>query len=460
MRGIGSMSLLESVRGKLGGVVRNGKRVFAPSVTGGGSELVNALNSFQGMNFSSLPDFLSYYKEDLFHTAYTNLDPMTCYQLKMTNPWLGAAADAISMPLAAAEIVPVPLDPSKPDLGEISYLSSLMELPNEFIDGFSFRWSLANDLLCTGEAYVEVAYNEYGFPSALYRHAPHKMDLLEVDGEFRYIHKSGAVFNKDNLITIFNPNPFSDYKGFSPVVQVFMDIMLDSSLMKHQLSYFNNDALKGIISLSDKMPVSAAETETTRMQNEIREMKRRGDTGHLVMYGATFQAISATNRDMLVPEVKKGIIDAICAVYHVPPSKISQIDTGNIGSGTGEAQDETMNETLNHWGKMIISALNSKLLRLAGVENSALAFKNLTKKDEARLAELYKIKIESGQMTIDEARAEDGKAPYNLEHSNTPLVPINRVPLSLVDKQRQLGFNGSSNALARLEGRLESIGEE
>jgi len=464
------MNMTNSIKQAVRGLVNNGKRVFTPRPSGVSQEdLLDALSNFSNMSFDSLGDFMNYYKSDYFRAAYLGLDSMTCYQIAMTNPYISAAIDAIAMPIAAAPLVAVPNDPLRPDKGEIEYLNSLMREPNPYQSNFDFDLQLTKDVLTTGRWHVEIGYNESGYPAALYRVPPHHIKPEKTkSGRIVFVNTvKDYVYSETNLLNSFNPNPFSMFKGLSPIVSLFMRVLLDESLMEHNLSFYKNDSLKGIISLSDKLSAKAAETETQRMQEHIKEMKRKGETGHLVMYGANFQSISATNRDMLTPDIEKSNINAVAAVYHVPPAKIMQIDTGNIGAGTGESQDETMNETLLHWSMMNLSPFNGKLLNLAGIKNTHLSYKNLTKKDEMRLVDLNEKKIMSGQVTINEVRVANGNVPYPFEYADQPLVKATYIPIELIEKQRQLSYgttplapnNATQNfdPLHRLESKIERI---
>lgn len=447
------------------GLIGSGRRIFSPQKSKGmgESELLASLNTIGGMSFDSLDDFFKYYKTDAWDYAYQNLDPYTSFQLALSSWSVSAAMLAITMPLAAAEIVPMPKDPQNPNYGEMLYLKTLFERPNPIDSGFDFQYKIALDLLAPGGTYIEVSYNDYGFPAALYRIPPYDISPKRAsDGSVVFVRKStGFVFNKNNLIPIFNHNPYSDYKPFSPLVPLFGKLMLDQSVLRHNFDFFTNQSLKGIISLSDKISASAAGDETNRMQEQIKHMKNTGDSGHLVLYGATYQAIGATNRDMLVPEVEKSVLNAVAGVYHVPPAKIMQIDSGNIGSGTGQSQDDSMNETLMHHGRKIITSLNSTILELAGIRDTSLTYKNLTKTDEKRKAELNEVLVRSGQKVLNEVRVEAGDAPYNNEHANEPWMPINHLPLSLVDNQKQVnGQNALLESMRQFDKKLGVVLDE
>jgi hypothetical protein len=163
-------------------------------------------------------------------------------------------------------------------------------------------------------------------------------------------------------------------------------------------------------------------------------MREKGQSGHLVTYGATFQALTNSSMDTVTPEIQQKIIDAIKAVYHVPPSKMAIDESGNIGSGTGESQDQMMNETLNDWGALILSYLNNKLLSFMGITDTTLEFMNLTKTDDLAQAKLDTENLNNGTTDINEVRNKRGDEPYEDEVANEPLIDYRKIPLSFIVK--------------------------
>jgi hypothetical protein len=83
---------------------------------------------------------------------------------------------------------------------------------------------------------------------------------------------------------------------------------------------------------------------------------------------------------------------------------------------------------------MILSHLNFRLLEFAGIQDTFLGFKNLTKKDEVRQGELDTQAIENGSKTWNEVRTARGDGPYldengkPAEWANVPYASIQTRP--------------------------------
>jgi HK97 family phage portal protein len=406
------------------------ERVFAPSKT--------ETNPFQdlsggmgGVAFESIGDFINFYKSEAFNIAYKHMDPFSCYIMAMGNSWLSSTISAVARPLAASQIVAMPNDPEYPDNIEVDILNDMMKDPNPDQDDYDFKYELAWDFLCTGTNYIEIAYDNYGYPRSLYRHLPYLITKLD-DGTYR--HKNGYIFQSDEMIQNKYFNPFSNKVGMSPIVPLVASVMLDSSILNTNLKNFEGGP-KGLLSMDKSIPASIAQKEIKRIQETVAEMKKKKESNHLAVFAMTWQAIGMSNKDAMTPEMEKSIQTRICSVYGVPPAKVSVIDSGNIGGGTGESQDESMNETLNFWGKKaLLGGIQQGLIKAFQFENTYYDFKDLTKKDERRLADLDNVNLLNGSTTLNRVLAKRGEPLYDHPLADEPLIPSNLIPLSALEK--------------------------
>lgn len=428
------MNLKQAATQPIQTLIKAGKALFPEQQSTFGDDLLGALNNITGMSFSSVGDFLGYYQEDYFQTAYTRLTPFVCHQLAISNTYVSSAINAIVKPIASAKIIAVPISPETiPVDWEIDYLNDLINHPNPKQTIHKLVKQLLLDQLQTGSAFIEVNYNDYGFPARLDRIAPYKVTPKKINGNTVYIRTdNGHIFPENGIIPLLEPNPYNEDMGLTPLVGLFTNILTDHALMEHNLRYFVKDTLKGIISVSDKIDDTAYSNELERMKQQIREMEDQGESGHLIMHGATFTALGNTNRDMMTPEILEANINAICATYHVPPHKVMKVESGNLGTGTGESQEDAMNETISNRGFDFITDINFKLCEFAGITNTKLEFKDLTKTDEVRETDVNAKKVESGAKTLNEIRVINGDEPYDDPAADQPLVDASKIPLNMI----------------------------
>lgn len=435
------MSLMESLSQNR--VMQAVNRAFSPSKAQAHqptNELGAVLGSIgSGLAFTSVSDFIKFYKSDAFNIAYNQMDPFTCFVLAFGSSSVMGAIGALARPISSSDLIAVTKQDMTPNQMELEYLNNLLEDPNPDpnpnLGGVcecnqtpeDLQFKLTVDFCATGNNYLEVAYNRIGMPTALYRHPPYMIEIKNG----RYVHKNGYVFKPGELIHNKYMNPFSSKIGMSPMVPIVAATMLDNTILQKNLKNYSHDAVKGILNVDPTMTQEAAEAEVLRIQNEIKEMNRKGEDGHLVTFGAAFQAISSTNKEMLTPDIERGINTRIISVYGVPPHKVGRIESGNIGSGTGDSQSEDMNEALTFWSRAgILGSLKKDLIKFASLRTTTITLTNLTKQDIRKQAEVNNINIRNGAYTWNDVRKILGMSPYDDPMADEPFVPYNCIPLS------------------------------
>lgn len=457
------MTLKQALNNSISSITNAGKRIFPNQSSSAmdNRQLMDSLSEITGMRFETIGDFLSYYKNNFFKTAYLNLNPFTAAQLAISNSWISSAIDAIVDPISNADIVPVANDLKKPFPVEEDYLSSLINHPNPIQPENIWISQIERDYQQCGATYIEVTYNTFGWPARMDRVAPYEVKAKSMNGKVYFIKNNGYVFPDNGLIPIFNgKNPFTQYKGLSPLVPLFDKLMLDQAMTEHNLRFFTKDVLKGVLSIDSNVPYESAEKELNRIQQQIKSMEEKGEAGNLAVYGATFQMLTSSNRDMLTPTISQNIIDAVKAIYHVPQSKIAMANGGSIGNGEGESQDDMMNDTLTRNMTMLLSYLNFRLLEFAGIQNTHLEFKNLTVTDEVRQGNLDTQAIENGTRTVDEVRVARNEEPYNQPWSQVPWMNKNFMPAPMLAATPEPITDASMNEISRVGVQQASLSDK
>ena len=284
-------------------------------------------------------------------------------------------------------------------------------------------------------AYIEVNYNSAGYPARFDRINPAQIQIKKRGDGAVYVKENGYVFPEGSLIVDMEQNPMDNYRGLSPLVKLFNHLMLDESMTEHNLRFFTKDMLKGIINLDPTVHSNhkSAVDEAKRLTQSIKEMEQKGESGHLLVYGATYTAMTNSNRDMLTPTISENIIQAVKTVYRVPPQKIMQIESGNLGGGTGESQEDSMNETLIDEMTYTLRSFNDFFTNVVGITDTELGYDNLTNTDLERQSSLDTQSLTNGSTDIDSVRKARGDEPYDEEWSKYPLINKNLIPANFLE---------------------------
>jgi len=424
------------------------KRVFAPSQVKSGQSFGDAMSGslgglgFGGMGFRTIEEAINFYKSDAFKIAYFYMDPLSCYNLATGSPLVMSAINAIARPISSADIVGIQKKKHEENEAEIETLNAIMEEPNPNQDAEEFKFQAIMSGLITGNLYYEFADNAFGYPASIYIHEPYNIKQPQPGV---YEHRDGTKFAPGSIVHKKCWNPLSSNIGMSPLVPIITAMMLDSTIVKNNMGYYDSNTLKGILNIDKDVPQSAANDEIARIRETVKEMKRTGQEGHLIAYATTFQAITSNNKDMMTPDMMEELVKRIGGVYGVPPAKVMRIDSGNIGGGTGESQADTMNETNEFWANyLLVGPLKRALVNAFDFKDTTLGITNLTKKDDLNLAQLNTEYMKNSSTTINEIRRSRGEEPIDSEFADEPLVSQNMIPLSLVGKTPMTEASGSN----------------
>jgi hypothetical protein len=123
--------------------------------------------------------------------------------------------------------------------------------------------------------------------------------------------------------------------------------------------------------------------------------------------------------------------DEILAGYGTPPSKATIIESGNLGGGTGEAQDRTFRvNTCQPIAEIVLEKINFAIVRGGfGVEGWHLKFQDIDWRDSLIVEQIRDMQIRNGSGTINKVRVEKGEPPVE---GGDDAVIIDRQNLVLV----------------------------
>jgi HK97 family phage portal protein len=192
--------------------------------------------------------------------------------------------------------------------------------------------------------------------------------------------------------------------GLSPLASLILPVTVDKYAQIYNRAFFLNGAkIRGAFIMKDATP---EQVERNREYMEARV--KNPDMAHsdLVLEGdIEFKQISTTQKDMEFLELREFTRNEILAVYGVPPSKVSIIETGNIGAGTGDHQTATFyDETISPFQMRLAEKLTKHVIRQGfGINDWSFQF-NKRAIDEKDQAEIFNIYLQNSVFSPDEVR--------------------------------------------------------
>jgi hypothetical protein len=141
--------------------------------------------------------------------------------------------------------------------------------------------------------------------------------------------------------------------------------------------------------------------------------------------------------------------DEIIASYGVPPAKVSIIESGNLGGGTGEEQDITYKvDVCGPIAELVLEAFNFQVIHDGfGVQDWQAKFRDVDYRSSKVRDDIRDQRVRNGTWTINKARADIGEPPVDggddaviIDRQNLVLVKdLAAMSKATVDKQAAAG---------------------
>ncbi|NUP39517.1 MAG: phage portal protein [Streptomyces sp.] len=355
------------------------------------------------------------------------------YEAYMACPWAWASVNAIARTVTAGGLV-TDWDnddgegdeeaPDKP--AEVQLLERMLAFCNPRENIRQILRSVIVDLLVFGDAYIEVVWVG-SQPVALYSlDCPSMLPIADEHGTVTsYVQMTDlgqrATFEPREVIHISLDSPRSSVFGVSPTQAALLPITSWLFAAATSKEIFRKGAPPQI---HVDHPASASPAEINRW-NAMYQQRNIGprNIGNPINTkgGATVNEL-AQSRTMDYLQFLNQKRDEIIASYGVPPAKVGIIESGNLGGGTGEAQDRTfMVNTCQPLAELVLEALNYALAKVGfGVDGWKLKFRDIDMRDSKTVEEIRDLRLRNGSWSLDRYRADIGEPP--VEGGDQPVL--------------------------------------
>lgn len=367
----------------------------------------------------------------------------------LANPWVSACIDVIANRICSGGFTVEPIEKGKGNPKHHDQLQEFCLRVNDDWDLLQYvRCSLV-DLLIFGETYTEIVWKG-GLPYQLYsidcltmgfKADPYGriIDFRQQLPSDRQIHSLGT----DNIIRWWRPHPRAKIDPFSPIEKIQDAIWLDKTMVNWQQTFFKKGArfpyyLKGI----------ADENEAERFKQYFKENNTGAKNAHEIpLLWGNAEIVALGQQGALQLDFESGQDrqrTIVFAGFQVPPAAVSIIESGNIGGGTGEDQDKSLqNNACDPLKNAFLEKFNYRIVQGGfGITDYKIGLRYAEYRSDEQIAKVQDMRIKNGSRTIDEVRQEDGKEPYEIGGSvpfvwsNKELTPVARLN-DLEEESRQ-----------------------
>lgn len=145
------------------------------------------------------------------------------------------------------------------------------------------------------------------------------------------------IINVDQLIQIKLYNPYSAYRGLSPISAITIVMDSDYYAQKYNENFFKNSAMPQSVILLDK-DAEVNQTVMTNLKQQILNKHQGISNSHLplILQGADFKTLNQTQKELDFLESRKFNRNDILSIFGVPPFVAGYCDGGDVNRATAD----------------------------------------------------------------------------------------------------------------------------
>ncbi len=303
----------------------------------------------------------------------------------------------------------VPVPPSHP-------AQALFDNVNPHWTCRSFWYQVEASLCLWGSAPIAIFHDGAGTPAELwwlnphrFRAVPHKTDYIQ-----GYIYEKDGreiAFEPHEVMWLRYPNPIDEYAALSPLAALRMTVDMNTDAVAFNRRFFQNDGTPGRVYIKTEATLTRAEATALRARWE--EAFKGPNKSHRIAVldkSADLASLGVSQKDMDFTEGQRFTKEEIAGAFGVPPMLIGDLrhaTLNNFRVAKTSFWDETMVPEL----ELVEGFINHVLTPQLGsglTANFDLSEIAALREDQSEKAKRQKLLTESGIMTINELRAQDG----------------------------------------------------
>src|SRR6266849_2650897 len=343
----------------------------------------------------------------------------TYYKVFIGNKVVSGCCNVISKRITSGGWECVEVEQGKGNPQNKEKIEALLRFENLEEDFQQFLRSIAVDILVFGEAYCELVWSA-GVVVGLY-----VIDAISMTTMFdhhgnviKYVQRMEKStqtidFEPEQIIRWWLPDPRAKKKALSPIEHLKDPVYLDQSMITFVEKFFKQGARFGYsVELGEGTTIEDAQ----RYAKFFKENYTGVQNSHVppIVHGGG--KIVESGKGSVDIDFNKGQDkqrDRVLMVYGVPPAELNIIESGNLGSGKGDAQSKSFTyNTVMPLKEIILEKFNYRVIKKGlGIEDYVVDTRQADYRDDREISEIEDKGIRNGTLTINEARAARGRLP-------------------------------------------------
>lgn len=302
----------------------------------------------------------------------------------------------------------------------------LIHKPNPWQTGTEFTEQAYCFMELAGNAYVNTYFDE-AVPE-MYMLGPQYVTIIPSDTEFvrgYYYQRDQSdpyVFAPDDVMHFkFAASPLSPYYGVGPLQAVLLEADLASAATQAEVyRWLNGGRPDFVVEIDPATTPDQRDQIKAEIVRETRGVKKSGR--FLTLQNSKVVPLGFRPKDM---EYVAGLArsdELIWNAFGIPQSELKMNDANYASASTGNVQ--YLSRTIAPRCNRFAEYLTEYLLPKFGVEPGAMwfAYDEIVPEDELKEAEMDRLDVGAGILTLNEARANRGLDPYEEAIGDMPRI--------------------------------------
>jgi HK97 family phage portal protein len=325
---------------------------------------------------------------------------------------------------------------------------NLLRTVNPYMNGYDMAVLRFASLELTGNAYMHPVMGKVlgrEIPVSLWPMLPQWTKAIPggpdtgalIDGyTYGQTTRQEVVFAPDEVGHFRYPNPRDLIYGLGKVEAAWSALNLQNSERVMQIALFDNHARPDYVAIAkDGTTTEQLDRFESKVKGLMRGVQKAGQflalSGNIELKPLQFPPKELGDR----PEV----IEEIAGVFGYPVTKLKANDPNRANAETGDAG--WMKDTILPMLRGDEEKLNEWLLPLFGIgDDACFAYDDPVPANRTFELERSRVLLQSGQITLNEAREDSGQDKYDNPLADEPMVASGSVPLSMLKEQLTAGL--------------------
>lgn len=302
----------------------------------------------------------------------------------------------------------------------------LAKSPNPLASTFTFRESMAANLVLHGNAYAKIELNAAGRPVALIPLNPLKVEVKIVDGQKVYVFDKKHTYLDYEVLHVVGLS-FNGLTGKSPIEVSREAVAIGLAAQEYGARFYSNGAnTGGVITAPGRLSIEAIKRLKESWNRANQGLANTHGTA-ILEEGMKYDKVGLDPEQAQFLQSRKFQVNEIARIFRIPPSYLADLENSSTRANTEQQAIQFVRDCITPYVRRFEVELNRKLFRED--ESNYYAYftmEGLMRGDQKARYEAYAVARNWGWLSVNDIRDLENLNP--IEGGDVYLTPLNMVP--------------------------------